>query len=649
MSLETSAAPTIRDVGTARPAADVAGWGAFFRTPEFLTSAASGVLIAAGYATEWAMGPSPVAFTLALLAIASGGYFFGRRAVDELVRERRVGTYFLMSLAAIAATLLGHPDEGGMLVFLTSISEAAQHFTEKKTRSAIQALMKLAPKRALVRRDGRDVEVDVEDLAIGELFIIRPGEAIATDGLVEAGRSEVNQAPVTGESVPVEKGPGDRVFAATINGHAALEVRAIRTFADNTLARIIQMVEQAQERKGRSHRFIERFGAIYSPCVIGMALLVGTLPPLFAGQDWWTWLTRATVFLVAAAPCAMVISVPVALVAALGTGARQGVLIKGGVHVEDLSRVKVVALDKTGTLTAGRPAVTDVVTIPSDRPIADLLTLAAGIESRSEHPLARAIVREALRRGLKTARMGAFRALPGSGAEALVEGRRMYVGSPAFFRDTLSRNVPGDLVSDLQSAGKTVVLLGDEEALWGLIALRDEPRPNAARALEAIRREGIERVVMLTGDNERTAQAIAAEVGVDDVMAALSPEGKVAAVRALREQFGDVAMVGDGVNDAPALAEATVGIAMGAAGTDVALETADVALMADDLEKLVYALRLARRNRLIVTQNLTMATIVIAGLALGALAGLFPLPIAVIGHEISEFLVIGNGLRMLRT
>jgi Cd2+/Zn2+-exporting ATPase len=618
-----------------------------FRTPEALTSAASGLLLALGWATTRLGAPSWVGTLCSVLAIVSGGYFFGRRALAELVEDRRIGTYFLMSLAALAALATGHPDEGAVLVFLTSISEAAQDYTERKTRGSITALMRLAPRVALVERDGRAEEVPADDLRVGDVFHVRPGEAIATDGSILSGRSGVDQAPVTGESVPVPKGPGDEVFAGTINGASALAVRATRTAADNTLARIIAMVEEAREHKGRSQRFIERFGAIYSPAVLVVAGLVAALPPMLRGQPWGVWLGRATVFLVASAPCAMVISIPVALVAAIGTAARQGVLIKGGVHLEALAGVRVVALDKTGTLTTGRPEVTDVVPLRHDA--ADPLALAASIEARSEHPLAAAIVRHARRLGVAPAEVADFRALPGLGASARLAagGRALHAGSPRFFEE---RGRPPDRVAveRLQSEGKTVVVVGDDDGPIGLIALRDGLRPDARDAVRALKSEGIARVVMLTGDNPGTAEVIAAQAGVDAFHAGLRPEDKVARVRDMAARLGPVAMVGDGVNDAPALAEAAVGIAMGAAGTDVALETADVALMGDDLRKLALAFRLARRNRRIVAQNLAMATLLIASLALAAVAGLIALPLAVVGHELSEFLVIGNGLRMLR-
>jgi heavy metal translocating P-type ATPase len=476
-----------------------------------------------------------------------------------------------------------------------------------------------------------------------------------TDGEILSGASSVNEAPVTGESVPVEKEPGDPVFAGTINGEAALEVRATRTHADNTLARIIQMVEEAQERRGRSQRFIERFGAWYSPAVLGLGILAALGLPLALDLSWQDAVMRATVFIVAAAPCALVISIPITMVAALGTAARNGVLVKGGVYVEELAKVSVVALDKTGTLTSGEPQVTDILLAgrrdggPADTDA--LLAMAAAVERHSEHPLARAIVRRAREADLAVPEVAGFRALTGAGAEASVDGRRVYIGSPALFENRL--NVPlGDLegkIARLQDDGKTVIVVGDDRTAWGLLALRDTLRPNARQAIAALHGVGIRSVVMLTGDNPRTAHAIAKEAGIDEVFAALKPEDKVAKVRALAEERGHVAMVGDGVNDAPALAEATVGVAMGAAGTDVALETADVALMADDLEKLVYALRHAQRTQTVVRQNLALSAVVIGALIAGAMAGAFSLPVVVVAHEVSEFLVIASGLRMLRS
>ncbi len=622
-----------------------------WRNPKVLTSLASGVLLLAGWLLGRAGLPEAATLPIYVAAILVGGYYFGREALEELVYERRIGIELLMSIAAVVAAAMGQAAEGAMLVFLYSISEAAEGYTEEKTRSAIKALMDLAPKTALVRRNGQEQEIPVEELAVGDIFIVKPGQAIPTDGVILEGHSSVNEAPVTGESVPVEKGPGDPVFAGSINGPGALEVRATKTFADNTLSRIIQMVEEAQERKGESQRFIERFGARYSPAVLLAGVLIGVAPPLLLGAPWLVWLTRATVFIVAAAPCALVISIPITLVATLGTGARHGVLIKGGVHVEKLARVRVVALDKTGTLTTGQPEVTDVLVLAPDMPQERLLALAAGVEQRSEHPLARAILRHAEEVGVTPAPAQGFQALTGVGAQAQVDGDRVYVGSPALFTEQLGLDLSAmeSTIQELQDQGKTVMVVGSGSEVWGLIAVRDRPRENAREAIQALHRLGVEQVVMLTGDNPRTARAIAQELGLDQFFAGLKPEDKVAKVRELKARYGDVvAMVGDGVNDAPALAEATVGIAMGAAGTDVALETADVALMADDLEKLAYALELARRNQAIVRQNLALATVVITALVIGAVSGAFTLPVAVLGHEISEFIVIGNGLRMLK-
>jgi Cd2+/Zn2+-exporting ATPase len=646
----------LRSLGfPAQAGAEMAGPPPPWRNPKVLTSVASGALLLIGWLMARAGAPEAVARAAYLIAILSGGYFFGREAIEELLFERKVGIELLMSLAAVVATVMGQAAEGAMLVFLYSISEAAEGYTEEKTRAAIRGLMNLAPKVALVRRDGRELEIPIEELQVGDLFIVKSGQSVATDGVVRDGTSSVNQAPVTGESIPVGKHSGDTVFAGSLNGEGVLEVRATKTFADNTISRIIQMVEGAQERKGRSQRFIERFGSRYSPIVLLVGILIAVGAPLLLGAPWATWLTRATVFIVAAAPCALVISVPITLVATLGTGASRGVLVKGGVYIEELAKIKVVAMDKTGTLTRGEPEVTDVLVWHNgggaDPATAhEVLALAAGIERLNQHPLARAIVRRARAGGVTPVEGADFRALTGEGASARINQETAYAGGRKLFEGRLGVSLGSAEadVSRLEGEGKTVVLLGTEKTLWGLLAIRDTIRPNARQAIEALYAFGVSKVVMLTGDNERTAQAIGSELGLEDVYAELRPEDKATKVRELAERYGHVAMVGDGVNDAPALAEATVGVAMGAAGTDVALETADVALMADNLEKLVYALHLAHRNRSVVMQNLVLSTVVIGALVIGAVAGVFSLPVAVLGHEISEFVVIGSGLRMLR-
>lgn len=625
-----------------------------WRDPKVLTSVTSGLLLLIGWLASLSPATAVASLPLYVLAIPVGGYFFGREAIEALVFERRIGIEMLMSVAAFVAAGLGQAAEGAMLVFLYSISEAAEGYTEAKTRSAIKDLMALVPKVALVRRESREFEIPVEELVVGDVFIARPGQSMPTDGEILDGASSVNEAPVTGESIPAEKGRGDRVFAGTINGEGALEVKATHTHADNTLARIVHMVEEAQERRGQSQRFIEQFGAWYSPAVLGLGILATLSLPYAVGLSWHDALVRATVFIVAAAPCALVISVPITMVAALGTAARSGVLIKGGVYLEELGLIRVVALDKTGTLTRGEPQVTDALVVgPGEEgpEIEDaLLAIAAAVERRSEHPLARAIVRRAEESGLSIPAVTEFRAMTGAGAVAMVDGRHVNIGSPALFEDRLRIDLSAlkPEIGRLQDEGKTVILIGDHRSAWGLLALRDNLRPNAARAVAALHDAGIRHVVMLTGDNARTAQALAREAGIDEAFAELKPEDKVAKVREMARARGRVAMIGDGVNDAPALAEATVGVAMGAAGTDVALETADVALMADDLEKLVFALKLARRTRTVVQQNLVLSTIVIGVLVVGAVAGTFSLPMVVMAHELSEFLVIASGLRMLK-
>ncbi|MEW6488649.1 MAG: heavy metal translocating P-type ATPase [Thermodesulfobacteriota bacterium] len=618
-----------------------------WRNARVLTSAGSGVLLAAGYGGNLLGLAAPMPTALFVLSTLVGGWYFGREAIQELWQEREIGIELLMSTAALTAGVMGQWGEAAMLAFLYSISEAAEGYAGERARHAIRALMDLAPKTASVLRDGREERFPVEELRVGDLFLVRPGEAVATDGEVVEGRSSVNQAPVTGESVPVEKAPGDAVFAATLNGEGALTVRATRTAADNTLARIVRLVEEAQASKGRSQRFIERFGRRYSPAVLAGGLLVAAVPPLF-GAAWVEWVTRATVFIVAAAPCALVISIPITLVATIGTAGRRGILIKGGVHLENLARVRVMALDKTGTLTLGEPRVTELVPL-GGRSAGQVLAVAAAVEARSQHPLALAVLERAREDGIAVPVASDFRSLTGAGARARIGGAEHHVGSPRLFAE-----LGVDLfevqarIENLEETGQTVVAVGTAEEVHGLFAIADPLRPEAAGALTELKRAGIERVVMLTGDNPRAARAIAAQVGVDEIHAELDPGGKTRKVEELDRRYGRVAMVGDGVNDAPALAAAHVGIAMGAAGTDVALETADVALMADDLSRLPYLVRFSRRTWAVLRQNLVLSALVIGALVLGAVTGSLSLPAAVLAHEVSEFIVIASGLRMLR-
>jgi len=625
-----------------------------WRNRQVVTSALSGLLLATGYFGSMLGIPPLLEIIFYLLSVFIGGWYFIKEGLETLFEERQLGIEILMAVAAVTAGLLGQWAEAAMLVFLYSISEAAEGYTEERTRNSIRALMELAPKTALVIQDNKEIIVPAETLQAGDIFIVKPGEAVATDGEIIEGHSSLNQAPVTGESIPVEKQTGDTVFAATLNGEGALTIRVTRTTANNTLARIIQMVEEAQSSKGKSQRFIERFGRRYSPTVLVAGILLAIIPPVFFAQEWQEWIMRATVFIVAAAPCALVISIPITLVAAIGTAGRNGILIKGGVHLENLAKVRVITLDKTGTLTTGKPQLNKIIPFYGLTE-KKLLSMAAALESRSQHPLASAILNYAADKNIEVTPAENFQSLTGAGARGLVntgkeEQEIIYIGKPDLFIEMeVNLNSVKEQITELQQSGNTVILLGTDQQLYGLIAVIDPLRPEVANTISELRQAGIEKIIMLTGDNQLAANAIAARTGIDEVFAELKPEDKKQKIEELDQQYGRVAMVGDGVNDAPALAVAHVGIAMGAAGTDVALETADVALMADDLSRLPYLIRFSRRNWAIIQQNLMLSVLVIGSLVTGAVMGVFSLPVAVVAHEISEFVVIASGLRMLKS
>lgn len=589
--------------------------------------------------------PQPVEISLYVIAILLGGYHWGREGIEELIEEKKIGIEILMMGAAIGSAILGMWDEAAFLVFLYGSAEGLEEYTFARTRASIKKLLALAPKEAKVIRNGREVVIPAEELVLGDIFIVRPGESIPTDGIIAKGSSSVNEAPITGESIPVEKKEGMKVFAATINQEGVLEIRAIATFKDNTLAKMVHLVEEAQEQKSKTQLFIETFGRRYSPLVLLCSLLLVFIPPLF-GLSISEWATRGVVLLVAAAPCALVMSTPVAIAAGIGIAGRSGVLIKGGIHLENLGKIKVVAFDKTGTLTKGKPVVTDIVPLNGDQ--SKVMALAYGVERFSEHPLARAIVKKAEELNIQCDEATQFSALVGSGAKARIGNETVYVGRPELFEELgLDIRSIADIWR-LTEEGKTVILLGTKEKTSGIIAVRDEIRPQAKEVIDQLHRMGL-KVVMLTGDNETTAKAIAKELGIDEVKANLKPEDKIKAIEELEKRYGAVAMIGDGINDAPALARATVGIAMGVAGTDAAIEAADTALMADDLTKVVYAINLGKRARGISTQNIVFSLLILAVLIPSALVGIMTVAIAVFFHEISELLAVANGLRVARS
>jgi Cd2+/Zn2+-exporting ATPase len=611
-----------------------------------MTVAAGGVLALALLAPLFAAGTAVVTVLLAVSTIAGGWYVAprGLRAARHLALDMN----FLMSLAAAGAWIIGEPTEAAATLFLFAIAELLEAYSMDRARSAIKALMDLSPAEATVERRGVEERVPVADVSVGEIVVVRPGEKIAVDGDVVSGSSGVNQAPITGESMPVDKTLGDAVFAGSLNGQGALRVRATKPASDTTLARIVHAVEEAQASRAPSQRFVDRFARVYTPAVVGVALLIAVLPPLRGAGAWETWIYRALAMLVVACPCALVISTPVTIVSGLTGAARAGVLIKGGVHLENAGRATVVAFDKTGTLTRGEPAVTNVSPF-GGRSDEELLRIALGVERHSEHPLARAIVAEAGRRGIEAPSSTDFEALVGRGARASVGDEVVFIGNKRLAEDIGAASPTTTLaLRRFEAEGKTAVLVATVGEVFGVIAIADQVRPEAAGALADLRRAGVRRTLMLTGDNAGTARAVAETLGVTEYRAGLLPDEKVRIVRELEASGERVAFVGDGVNDAPALAAATVGVAMGAAGTDVALETADIALMADDLSKLSVAMRLSRKTLRVIRQNVAFSILVKAVFLVLAVGGWATLWMAVAADMGASLVVVANGLRALR-
>ncbi len=604
----------------------------------------AGLLI--GLALPAAGVPGTVMVGWWLAAYVAGGWYSAVRVVRGL-RSGAINVDLLMIAAALGAAAIGEWPEGLTLLFLFALSNTLEAYVLGRTRRAIEALMNLAPDEAVVRRGTAEVRVPVEQLIPGDVIIVRPGERIAADGTVSAGSTAVDQSPVTGESMPVDRGPGDPVFAGTLNLHGAIDVEVSRRAADATLARMVRLVEEAQAERARSQRFTDWFGQRYTIGVLAGAAVTGAVPILFMGEPFAEAFYRAMTLLVVASPCAVVISIPSAILSAITAAARAGVLFKGGAHLERAATVQAIAFDKTGTLTIGRPRVVEVATADGwnqDR----VLRAAASAESMSEHPLARAIVEGARARGLELESAAEARAIIGRGLEAVVAGRRVLVGKPQLLTEQ-GIAIPSDLdaaAARLRAAGRTAIYVADGDQVAGVVAIADTLRPGAAEAMDLLRSLGIKALLMLTGDNEAVAENIAGALGME-FQAQLMPDEKLQAIRSLRERHGSVAMVGDGINDAPSLAAADLGISMGGSATDVAMETADVVLMADELRHVPWAIALARKARRIIIQNLVFAFGVMVVLLGITFLGHLPLPVAVAGHEGSTVLVILNGLRLL--
>ena len=580
-----------------------------------------------------------------LVAIAAGLWLVLPKAWYAL-RTARPDMNLLMTIAVIGAVALGEWLEGASVAFLFALSLTLEAWSVGRARRAVAALMSLAPDTVRVIRGGHEQQVGPADVAVGERFHVLPGERLPLDGRVVAGTSEVDQAPITGESVPVHKTIDDEVFAGTINGPGALEVESLRPAVDTTLARITRLVADSQARRSQAEQWVDRFARIYTPVVFASAAAVAIVPPLL-GASWSDWIYRGLVLLVIGCPCALVISTPVSIVAALAAAASNGVLVKGGRLMELPAALTTIAMDKTGTLTEGRPRVVQVVPL-NEHTDAQLLARAAAVEQRSEHPVARAIVQEAERRGIDVPAASGVRVEPGKGAAGLIEGSEFWVGSHRWLEER-GQETPElhERLVELSSAGRTAVVVGNHTHICGLIALADGLRDDAQHSVAALHAAGIRSVVMLTGDNRPTALAIAEEVGIDDVRAELLPEDKVAAVEELGRD-GAVAMVGDGVNDAPALAIASLGIAMGAAGTDVAIETADIALMGDDLGKLAWLIGHSRRTLSIIRQNTVFALAIKAVFVVLTFLGVATLWMAIAADMGASLLVVFNALRLLR-
>ena len=575
-----------------------------------------------------------------LIAALLGGFNFFPAGIRAL-RKFSLDMNFLMMAAIAGAVVIGEYTEAAAIAFLFSTAELLENYAIGRARRSLEMLMKLAPDSATVKRDGQEVVVPIGEVMRGEIVVARPGEKIPLDGEVVKGASAVDQSAITGESMPVTKESGDPVFAGSINEEGYLEVRANKLSSESTLSKIMEMVEEAEEHKAPSEQFVRKFARYYTPAVTLLALGVILFPPLLLGLDFNTWFVRGLTLLVIACPCALVISTPVAVVSGITSAARNGVLIKGGNYLEALGEIRVLAFDKTGTLTHGTPEVTDILGL-NGQPEEEVLRIAAAVEQRSQHPIAQSIVRKA--ENLDLPDVSDFDSITGKGVRARIDGTAYLVGKPELFPNGLLGHV-----GQFRQEGKTAVLVGTESEVIGAIAVADTVRKEAKAAIRSLHRQGIKRVIMLTGDNEGTARAIAEELGVDEWRSDLLPEQKVEAVNESTQKYGKVAMVGDGVNDAPALATASVGIAMGAAGTDTALETADVALMADDLSKLPYLFHLSKKSRGVIRQNVGTSILVKFILAIGVFPGLVSLAMAVLVGDMGTSLgVTGNALRLSR-
>ena len=623
-------------------------FSSWWKEKQQLALVACGVTTLATFLLGLTIVPQNYTFIGYIIAVLVGVYYPAKKALIALMNLTAT-IHLLMLIGSVGALVLGMWAEAVILIFVYSLGDVLESYAVDKARGAIRSLMNLAPKQALVRKDGKEIMLSVDEINVGDSVIVKAGERIPVDGTVQTGSSFVDQSTVTGESFPVTKNVGDMVFAGTINQKSFLEVRVDKPASETMLSKIIYSVEEAQAKKISFQRFSDKFSNAYTPAMFVLGIAIAVIPPLLFGAEWMPFILRGLVVFVVSCSCGLALSVPVAVVAAMANAARKGVVFKGGAYFEAAKKVKVIAFDKTGTLTIGRPEVTDVISFDKHSK-AELLTLASSIECRSGHPLANAIVRKAKESNISIeTNLEEFADVTGKGVKAKINGQQCFAGSARFLQENeISTHEHQDQIAELENQGKTTILVGQNGKLLGILAIADALRPGAKETLSIIREQGT-RTVMLTGDNERCAKAIAAQAGVDEYYAQLLPEDKVKVVKELKEKYGSVAMVGDGVNDAPAMAVSNVGIAMGAAGTDVAIEAGDIVLMSDDLSKINYVRELSQKTVNNIKQNIAISLINIAFMVAAALLGYLGLVSGLLLNEISALVVIGNALRLLTT
>lgn len=608
------------------------------------------ILIGTAFYAQFTLGEDDlVTKGLYVFAIIIGGFQLFKEGLSDLFKLD-FSMEVLMTIAIIGASIIGEWAEGSIVVILFAISEALERFSMDKARQSIRSLVDIAPKEALIRRNNQEKILNVTEIQIGDIMIIKPGQKIAMDGIVVKGHSSVNQSSITGESVPVEKTIADDIFAGTLNEEGILEVEVTKHVTDTTIAKIIHLVEEAQGERAPAQAFIDTFAKYYTPVIMVISALIILVPPLIFGGDWQTWIYQGLSLLVVGCPCSLVISTPVSIVSAIGNAAKNGVLVKGGIYLEEIGGLRAIAFDKTGTLTKGTPVVTDF-NVSEKKKESDILAILSALENLSQHPLASAIINEAHKRGVdyQSISIQNFQSMTGKGIKGEYQGETYVIGSPKLFEPAIIQQT--ELMGNyetLQAQGKTVMVFGTKNQILAIIAVADEVRESSAAVIAKLHQLGIEHTIMLTGDNQKTALSMGQQVGVTDIKGDLMPEDKLNYIKVLQQKYGKVAMIGDGVNDAPALAAATVGIAMGGAGTDTALETADVALMGHDLNKLPFVVKLSRQTLKIIKQNISFSLGIKLLALLLVIPGWLTLWIAIVADMGATLIVTLNGLRLMK-